>query len=164
MHSIPEGCPGTLFEAFAHIAAAEAPTVDTLKVMVMVEAAGKALYDDMALGTDNAEVQALLRHNGREELAHAHRVAKAIGAITGTAYPVPGPAENPYLVTPPPRAAVTRESLLKLAEAEFGGEDLYARWASNVGVEEAAALFRLNGREETEHGGRLQQAAELLPA
>ena len=162
MLEVPEGCPTTLFEAFAYVAACERPSLDTLRVMVMAEAAGKALYEDMALGTGNSEVQELLRHNGREELAHAHRVAKAIHVLTGEVYPVPEPDENPYLVDPIPRSPISREALLKLAEGEFGGDYLYSKWADAIGNEEAAALFRQNGREETEHGARLQQAADLL--
>lgn len=163
MHSIPDNCPDTLNEAFAMIAAQDNPSVDALKVMVMVEAAGKALYESLAEGTRDATVQALLRRNGREELAHAHRVAEAIGLITGQSYPVPAPDENPYLIAPPPSPDVSRATLMKLAQAEFGGDDLYAKWADNCANPEAAALFRLNGREEVQHGERLQQAAEMLP-
>lgn len=163
MHEIPEGAPATIMEAFAHIAQLDSPSVDDLKVMVMIEAAGLDLYRNMADGTDREDVRAILLHNGREELAHAHRVSKALGKITGTEYPVPAPEENPYLAGPQPEPKpLTAEALHSLAEAEFSGEDLYERWAANCSNAEAAALFRQNGKEETEHGGRLKQAAELL--
>jgi rubrerythrin len=165
MHELPEGCPDTLAGAFAYINAPGAPTLDMLKVMVLAEAAGKGLYENMALGTDNPDVQALLRRNGREELAHAHRVAQAIGKITGgDPYPVPEPDENPYLAAPMPPTAVTREALLKLAQSEVAGDALYANWAEHTGNAEAAALFRQNGREEVQHGDRLHEAAGLLVA
>lgn len=165
MHQIPAGAPDTLMAAFQHIAKLDDPSVDDLKVMVMVEAAGLRLYQDLAAGTDRQDVHALLLHNGREELAHAHRVAKAIGRLTGTDYPVPAPDENPYLAGPqsPPKP-VSVDTLEALAQAEFNGENLYERWASNCKNSEAAALFRLNGKEEAEHGARLQQAAALLRA
>ncbi len=165
MHEIPAGAPATLNEAFKHIAALDNPSVEDLKVMVLLEAAGLQLYQDMAAGADRDDIHAILLHNGREELAHAHRVAKAIGKITGVDYPVPAPEENPYLAGAPmePRP-ITAEVLQALAQSEFNGEGLYERWASNCPNAEAAALFRLNGREESEHGARLQEAAALLGA
>jgi rubrerythrin len=165
MHELPAGAPATMTDAFQHIAKLNNPSVDDLKVMVMVEAAGLRLYQDLAAGTERKDVHALLLRNGREELAHAHRVAKAIGKLTGIDYPVPEPEENPYLAGPQPQAKpVTIEVLQALAQAEFNGENLYERWAATCENAQAAALFRLNGREEAEHGARLQQAAELLAA
>ncbi len=159
---LPEGAPATLGEAFAHIGGVTHPTILDMKVMVLVEAAGLGLYEATAQGTDNVAVQDLLRHNGREELAHAHRVSKAIKAMTGEDFLPPAPEDNPYLAGPIPSVPVTAEGLAKTAEAEFGGDALYAGWADNIGHEEAAALFRLNGKEETDHGNRLMQAAALL--
>lgn len=107
-------------------------------------------------------VKALLDHNGREELAHAHRVAQAITAISGEKFPPPEPADNPYLVPPPPAAGPTAETLRGLAKGEFRGETLYATWAENIGNDEAARLLGLNGREEMEHGNGLLEAAAML--
>ena len=159
---IPAGAPATLGEAFAHINAVTAPTIDDLKVMVLLEAAGLEMYRGMVPGTDNAEVAALLEHNGREELAHAHRVAKAIKAISGEEFPPPESADNPYLAGPIPSMPVTAEALQGLSQGEFAGEGLYERWAENTDNAEAARLFRLNGGEEREHGERLLEAAALL--
>ena len=165
MHDIPAGAPATMNEAFKHIAGLDDPSVEDLKVMVLLEAAGLKLYQNLAAGADREDVVALLLHNGREELAHAHRVAKAIGKLTGADYPVPAPEENPYLAGPQPAPKpVTVELLRSLAQGEYGGETLYERWASHCPNVEAAALFRLNGREETQHGARLEQAADLLSA
>ena len=164
MHELPHGAPATLGEAFGLINATTHPDLTVLKVMVLVEAAGKRLYEDMADQVADPAIKALLCHNGREELAHAHRVAKAIGALTGSDYPVPGPEANPYLASPAPAKPVTVEMLAGIAAAEFGGEALYATWADNIGNAEAAALFRLNGAEESQHGERLQLAAALLAA
>ena len=61
-------------------------------------------------------------------------------------------------------SGVTAEGLTKTSEAEFGGDALYAKWADSIDNEEAAALFRQNGKEESDHGNRLLQAAALLTA
>ncbi len=164
MLSLPEGAPPTLGEAFALINKTTHPTVDVFKLMVLVEAAGKLLYEDLASQVSDEAVKALLLHNGREELAHAHRVSRAIGKLTGTDYPVPEPAENPYVAALTPARNVTVEMLTALAEAEFSGESLYETWAQNAANVDVAVLLRQNGREEAEHGARLQQAAELLAA
>ena len=162
MTPLPENAPQTLGAAFAHIYTVGKPTLTDLKVMVLVEAAGLTLYEETAKATDNPQVQALLRHNGREEMAHAHRVSKAIRAFSGEDFPPPDAADNPYLVGPIPSTPVTAAGLKKTAEAEFGGDALYARWAAATENVEAAALFRQNGKEETDHGNRLLEAAALL--
>ncbi len=159
---IPANAPATVGEAFAHINALEKPGVDDLKIMVLLEAAGQELYRNMAGGTDHAGVIAILEHNGREELAHGHRVAKAIRAISGEDYPPPAAADNPYLAGPLPTAPITPDGLRGLARGEIAGEDLYLKWAANIDNVEAANLFRLNGKEEADHGHRLMEAATLL--
>ena len=159
---LPAGAPTNIGEAFAHINAVTAPTIDDLKVMVLLEAAGLDLYRGMIPGTDYAEVAALLEHNGREELAHAHRVAKAIKAISGEDFPPPESADNPYLAGPMPSMPITADALRGLSQGEFAGEGLYERWAENSDNAEAARLFRLNGGEEREHGDRLLKGAALL--
>ena len=88
--------------------------------MVLLEAAGLDMYRGMLPGTDNAEVAALLEHNGREEMAHAHRVAKAIKAISGEDF-VPPPADNPYLAGPIPGLPVTAEALRGLSQGDLPG-------------------------------------------
>jgi rubrerythrin len=162
--TLPAGAPQTLAEAFGHIGAVTKPSLLDMKVMVLAEAASQTLYEETAKGTDNAAVQALLRHNGREEMAHAHRVSKAIKAMSGEDYPPPAAADNPYLAGPRPALtdSMTPEALEKLAQAEFGGDALYAGWADHTDNAEAVALFRLNGKEETDHGNRLLEAAKLL--
>jgi rubrerythrin len=164
MVAIPEGAPATLSEAFGHIYTVEAPSITDLKVMVLVEAAGLTLYEQTATGTDHQGVKDLLHHNGREEMAHAHRVSKAIRAMSGEDFPPPDAANNPYLTGPIPSTPVTPEGLRKTAEAEFGGDALYARWADATSNADAAALFRQNGKEESDHGNRLLAAAALLEA
>lgn len=164
MVDLPAGAPATLGAAFAHIGQVTAPTVTDLKVMVLVEAAGQTLYESFAQATDNPAVRDLLLHNGREEMAHAHRVSKAIEAMTGESFLPPAAADNPYCAGSMPSAPMSPEGLRKTAEGEFGGDALYAGWASSLENEEAARLLRLNGAEETDHGNRLLEAALLLEA
>ena len=161
----PAGVPTSLGAAFGHLYSVEDPRIEDLKLMVLLESAGKTLYEQSATGTDHPGVIDLLHHNGREELAHAHRVSKAIKAISGEDYLPPEPANNPYLTANmPPPAPLTPEGLIKLAETEFGGDALYEKWAAATDCAEAAALFRQNGKEESDHGNRLLEAAALLTA
>jgi Mn-containing catalase len=165
IRDFPEGVPTDLGAAFAHLYSIDRPRIEDLKLMVLLESAGKALYEHSAQGTDHRGVVELLHHNGREELAHAHRVSKAIKALSGEEYLPPEPADNPYLQGDMPAPApLTSEGLAKLAQTEFGGDALYARWADATDNEEAASMFRLNGKEETDHGNRLLEAAALLAA
>lgn len=161
---LPGNAPKTTDEAFAYIGRMGPDvTVDDLKILALVEAVGKELYACLAEGTDDPEVKALLLANGREELAHAHRVGKAIEILSGEAFPIPPIEDNP-VYTPLAPMAVTRASLGKLAEGERSGEAMYERIAASFDDPDAIALFRLNGKEELEHGARLQRAADLLEA
>lgn len=163
--TLPEGAPATLRDAFAHIGTVTAPTVLDMKVMVLTEAAAMALYYKTAEGTDVTGIVDLLQANGREEMLHAERVSAAIKAVSGEDFLPPQPADNPYLQDGlAPFAPITRDALTGLAQGEFGGEKLYETWAANTANADAAALFLLNGKEETDHGNRLLAAAALVPA
>jgi rubrerythrin len=162
MTPIPQGAPQSLGEAFAHINALTAPSVTDLKVMVLIEAAGQTLYEVSAEGSDHEGVKALLIENGHEEMKHAGRVSAAIKLLSGEDFPPPTASENPYLTGVIPRATLTAEGLKKTAEAEFAGDRLYTSWADSLDNQEAAALLRLNAREESDHGNRLLKAAALL--
>lgn len=163
MHTIPQGAPTNLYEAFAYMGAITQPTIDDLKLVVILEAAGKAMYDVLAAGASDPEVGRLLSDSGRDELVHAQRVSTVIATLTGCEYPVPSQAENPYLVAWE-KPELTVDLLKGLIAAEYGGEALYQRWAAasdNAGV---AEIFLQNGREEVEHGHRLERVAKLLAA
>ena len=58
--SIPAGVPQTLGEAFAHIGSITAPSLDDLKMMVLLEAAGQEMYRVTAEGSQHAAVTVLL--------------------------------------------------------------------------------------------------------
>ncbi|HPU15010.1 MAG TPA: ferritin-like domain-containing protein [Polymorphobacter sp.] len=160
MTTLPASAPATTGAAFAHINAVTAPTIDDLKLMVFLEASGVKSYGGIAAHSDNAEIRALLEANGREELAHAHRVSKVIKLLSGEDFPPPADADNPYVpaVSPP----LTRALLEGIVKAEHGGENLYESWAQSVNNAEAAALLRQNGKEEIEHGDRAAKALALL--
>lgn len=165
MVELEAGMPATLREAFAHINQVTTPTAVDLKVMVLVEAASETLYRVTAQGTDHAGVIDLLHHNAAEEMKHARRVSDAIRVLGWGDFPAPAAADNPYLAGGAlPLSEVTPEAMRKLSVGEFGGEALYEGWAARIGNAAAAELLRANGREETDHGNRLLQAAALLEA
>ena len=164
MIELPAGAPATLGEAFAHIGTVTAPGVMDMKVMSLVEAAAMTLYYKTAETAEDPRVADLLKRNGREEMLHGQRVALAIKAVSGEDFFVPMAEDNPYLQAGSgPIGEITKDGLTKLSVGEFAGEGLYETWASNTANAEAARLFRLNGKEETDHGNRLLEAAALLP-
>lgn len=162
---LPADSPKNTEEVFARIGkmAQGNCTLDDLRILALGEAIGLELYKTLAEGVDNPRAKELLLQNGREEMRHAQRCAKAIEILTGEPFPIPPLEEIPFY-TPLPTKPVTKESLAKLAEAEFAGEDLYAAIAASFDNPEATALFQQNGKEELEHGARLMQASSFLPA
>lgn len=160
---LPSNMPKTSTEAFAYIGKlVNGATVDDLKILALTEALGKQLYEDLAEATDVPEVKEILLENGQEELRHAYRLSEAIEILTGKPFTIPPIDQNP-LFTPLGPMPVTRASLNKLAEGEFGGQALYEGIASSFDNPRAIALFRLNGEEEAWHGKQLLKAASLLP-
>lgn len=159
---LPANAPKTTNEAFAYVGElSKGATIDDLKILALVEAIGEELYNDLAGRAENPQVQELLRANGREEMVHAQRVSKALEILTGKSFPIPPLSEIPFF-TPLSRMPITAEALGALAAAELAGADLYAGVASSFDNPEAVALFQQNGKEEIQHGHRLQRAAELL--
>lgn len=162
MSSRPSYMPESAGEAFKHINAVTKPTIDDLKLMVYLEASGKVGYGDLADSAPNKAVADLLNANGREEVAHAHRVAKVIKILSGEDFAVPEEGDNPYAKRSGRK--VDRAVLEGLVKAEFNGDTLYQTWADNCSNPEAAALLRQNGVEETKHGKRAQEAIALFGA
>lgn len=159
---LPADAPKTTSEAFAYLGKlVHGATIDDLKILALVEAVGQKLYEDIADRAGHPEVKKLLLANGREELGHAHRVSKAIEILTGKPFPIPEIDQNPVYtgITPMP---VTKEAFAGLVKAEFSGGNLYDGVASSFDNPEVVALFKQNGREEINHGHRVQQAMEFL--
>lgn len=162
MSQLPASAPDSAGAAFAHINAVVSPTIDDLKLMVFLEASGLTAYEELANSAPNAAIGELLRANGREEMAHAHRVAKVIKRLTGEDFPPPSAENNRY--AKPSGRSVDRKMLEYLVTAETNGNDLYGTWADNTADSEAAALLRQNGKEEIRHAERAAQAITLLDA
>lgn len=161
---LPANAPRTSAEAFAFVGTlGNGATIDDLKILALTEALGQQLYEDLAAGTDLPDVQAILRQNGREELRHAHRLSQAIEILSGEPFAIPPIEQNP-IFTPMGPMPVTRASLTKLAQGEFGGQALYEAIASSFDDPRAIALLHQNGKEEVGHGEQLLKAASLLPA
>jgi rubrerythrin len=161
MSNLPADLPPDFGSAFGKLLALDKLGVEDMKLMILLETAGEPLYFCLAEGVASDEARQLLRQNGREETAHAHRLKKAIEILTGEPYTIPTLDENPY-GKPPAMGAVTVEMLRGLIQAEFGGDKLYQNYAAHEPNPEVAALLLQNGREETRHGQRVEQAIALL--
>ena len=161
MSNLPADLPADFGAAFGKLLALQKLSVEDMKLMILLETAGEPLYFGLAEGVASEEARQLLRQNGREETAHAHRLKKAIEILTGEPYTIPTLDENPY-GKPPAMGAVSAEMLRGLIQAEFGGDKLYQTYAANEPNSEVAALLLQNGREETRHGQRVEQAIALL--
>ena len=163
MNKMPANMPGTLAEAYAHIATVEMPSIDDFKILLLIEAGAQGSYNAYANAAPNDAVRQLLAKNGQEEVAHAHRISRVIKQVYGEEFVVPSPENNPYY-DEPVGITVDEESLAAIAAAENGGEALYEAWAATVSDSEAARQLRQNGKEETKHGSRAQEAIALLAA
>jgi len=161
MSNLPADLPSDFGAAFGRLLALDKLGVEDMKLMILLETAGEPLYFGLAEGVASEEARNLLRQNGREETAHAHRLKKAIEILTGEPYTIPTLDENLY-GKPPAMGPVTPELLRGLIQAEFGGDKLYQTYAANEPNPEVAALLLQNGREETRHGQRVEQAIALL--
>lgn len=153
--------PPDFNSALAYLASVTQPTIDDLRLMVVVEASGECLYQELADSVDDGRIKDVLVQNGREEMAHAHRVAKAVQHLTREACAVPEHAQNPYCGRPEKRV-FTAATCASMIAGEIGGEDLYTVWANSLTNPAAAELLRQNGAEERRHGERLQTIAHLL--
>jgi rubrerythrin len=160
MGQLPQDAPESAGAAFARVNAVADPSLDDLKLMVYLEASGQTSYAELAKSAPNAEIRGLLEANGREELAHAHRVARVIKLRSGEDFEPPAAEDNPYAVAS--GGKVDRAMLEMLVRAEDRGGALYETWASHAADPEVAALLRQNAREELRHGDRAKQALALL--
>ncbi len=162
MVELSDDMPKNAAEAANYIFTVTKPTLNDLKVMVMLEAAGQGFYAALTDAAPTAKIRSLLSKNGQEEMGHAHRVVRVIKQVFDVDFTIPGPDENPYY-TKPAGLVVSKEMLDGITQGEIGGEALYEGWAAALGDDEAARLFRQNGKEERGHGERAQKAIALLP-
>ncbi|MBY0401774.1 ferritin-like domain-containing protein [Myxococcota bacterium] len=161
MSSLPSDLPSDFGAAYARLLGLEKLGVEDMKLMILLETAGEPLYFGLAEGVSSEEARSLLRQNGREETAHAHRLKKAIEILTGAPYTIPTLDENPY-GKPPAMGAVTPELLRGMVQAESGGDKLYQTYAAHEPNPAVAELLLQNGREETRHAQRVEQVIAIL--
>ena len=134
--------------------------VDALRSMFALEVTGEQFYNALADRVDNEQAAELLRRNGREEAGHARRIERALAIKLGHPFtPTPDLLE-PAVIQLPER--VGADLLRVIVQAEFDGDAGYQRWADNEALPEVERLLRLNGREETIHGRRVEQAIALM--
>ena len=96
MSNLPSELPSDFGSAFGRLLGLQKLGVEDMKLMILLETAGEPLYFNLAEGVPSEEARKLLRQNGREETAHAHRLKKAIEIMTGQPYTIPTLEENPY--------------------------------------------------------------------
>lgn len=159
---LPAGYPGNQQEAFALLSTRTRLSVDDIKVLALLEAAGEAFYFALADASDNAEIKALLTRNGQEERGHAHRLLKAITLLGAEPYTLPDNALNPYAQATLPPGLLNGQFLALIEKGEQDGDFQYQVWADAESNADVAKLFRQNGSEETRHGERVAQVKALL--
>jgi rubrerythrin len=134
--------------------------VDALRSLFTIEMAGEAFYHALADRVGNEQAAGLLRRNGREEAGHARRAARAIALKLGHDFePTPDMLERRETRLPD---TIGPDLLPTLVQGELAGDATYQRWADHESDAGVARLLRLNGREESMHGRRVEQAIALL--
>lgn len=156
------GYTGSMQDEFMRLLTVKSPTAADLKVLALMEAAGKSAYEAKVRGAADDGVKKLLTQNAREEYAHAVRLRLAIKLLYNEDFAIPADSDNPFATPETQIDDVTRENLEALAHGEIMGGDFYDGWAEAVSHKEAAELLRQNGAEERRHADRLREAAALL--
>lgn len=150
------------YTAGNEVAAASVLDVPTMWKVFRLERTGHEFYEGLAERIDHPEVQVLLRRNGTEELAHARRILKAISLTLGEEVE---PTDEQLRCHPVPLPDAIDATLLELVvQGERNADAGYQAWADAAADPEVARLLRLNGREETIHGERVDEAIALLRA
>ena len=145
---------------YKELSALDELDIDCLCSLYSVELGGEDFYNAMAEHVDDYKAAELLRRNGREEAGHARRVQRAISLKLGIEFePTPEMLERKPVRLP---ADVGLEFLRLLVQGEFDGDVGYQRWADHESNPDVARLLRLNGREESIHGHRVEEAIALL--
>lgn len=163
MDNLPANPPADFVAALAHLTSRERLDLEDMKLMILLECAGEPLYQRLAELVDDPASQQLLRQNGREETAHAHRLGRAIEILTGEPFEIPSLEQNPY-AAPPAVEKVDAAVLEGVAAGERSGDLSYQRYADHEPNPEVAELLRQNGREESRHGQRVEQVLERMRA
>ena len=87
--NLPETIPADFMLALALLNTKDCLGIDEMKLMILLEVSGEPLYQKLASLAPEGEATELLLTNGREEVAHAHRLKRAIEISTGESFEVP---------------------------------------------------------------------------
>jgi hypothetical protein len=136
--------------------------VPAMELMYKLECSGEDFYNLLADRIGNEEAATLFRRNGKEELGHARRIARAIAIKQGSEFEPAPELQERYTVALP--EVVDPAMLPFIVAGEQAGDAGYQVWADNEPDPQVARLLRLNGREETLHGERVAQAIAILEA
>jgi rubrerythrin len=150
------------FSASARLNACTELDVSAMELLYRLECSGEDFYNALAERIGNEEAADLLRENGREELGHARRVQRAIAIKLGQDYEPPAEVEQRFAIPLPD--TIPLDIFPAIVQAELDGDAGYQQWADHESDPEVARLLRLNGREETKHGERVQQALAIVEA
>jgi rubrerythrin len=145
--------------SYSQLSELDALGIDELRSLFTIELGGERFYQALADMAGSDQAAELLRRNGREEAAHARRVARAVSIKLGSDFqPTSDMLEVPEVRLPDSLPAI----LPALIEGERQGDAIYQKWAENEPDPAVARLLRLNGREESLHAGRVEQVRAIL--
>jgi rubrerythrin len=144
----------------ASLGAIEKLDVPELRLMFRLENAGETFYQLLAERLGHAAAADLLRKNAREERGHAERLRRALGRKLGGSWTPEASDLAPFAIALPER--VDAALLAGIVQGELQGDAGYQRWADAEPDPEIQKLLRQNGKEETVHAQRVQQAIALL--
>ena len=148
------------YSAGAPLADVDVLDVAALRLLFRLECSGEDFYNGVADRIGDVRAAELLRQNGREEIAHANRLRRAIVIKLGHDY-VPDDTDLARFAVPLPDQ-IPVEMLPLIVQGEIDGDAGYQRWADNEPDAEVARLLRLNGAEEKTHAERVDQVIALL--
>lgn len=148
------------FTAAAELAAIDRLDVPAMRLLFRLERSGEDFYNALADRIGDEQAAELLRRNGREELGHARRLQRAIAAKLGEEYEPSGQDLERFPIPLPDSISI--DLLPIVVQAELDGDTGYQRWADAEPDAEVARLLRSNGREETIHGRRVEEAIAIL--
>lgn len=144
------------------LAGLEQLDVHALELLYKLECSGEDFYNLLADRIDDERAAELFRRNGREELGHARRVARAIALKQGREFEPSPELQERFTISLPD--SVDPAMLPFIVQGEQAGDAGYQKWADNEPDPEVARLLRLNGREETLHGERVTEVMAILGA
>ena len=144
------------------LAALEQLDVPAMELMYKLECSGEDFYNVLADRIGNDEAAALFRRNAKEELGHARRIARAIAIKQGHEFEPSSELQERYAIVLPD--VIDPAMLPFIVAGEQAGDAGYQGWADHEDDPQVARLLRLNGREETLHGERVNQAIAILAA